>query len=72
MQQKSVFFCGSCRRFLLGFHLDAGKELGVPLPLTAVTQQMFQAAVSAGYGEDDFCSAIKVLEAWAGVEVKKP
>jgi 3-hydroxyisobutyrate dehydrogenase-like beta-hydroxyacid dehydrogenase len=55
----------------VGMALDNGKRLAVPLPLTAVTQQMFQAAVSKGYGEDDFCSTIKVLEDLAHVEVKK-
>ncbi len=55
----------------VGLALEAGKELGVPLPLTGVTQQMFQAAVSLGYGDDDFCSAIKVLEGMSGVEVRR-
>jgi 3-hydroxyisobutyrate dehydrogenase/2-hydroxy-3-oxopropionate reductase len=55
----------------IGMALDSGKRLGVPLPLTGLTQQMFQAAVSKGLGEDDFCSTIKVLEEIAGVEVKK-
>jgi hypothetical protein len=27
-------------------------------------------AISSGFGEDDFCSTIKVLERMAGVEVK--
>jgi 3-hydroxyisobutyrate dehydrogenase-like beta-hydroxyacid dehydrogenase len=51
--------------------LDSGKRFGVALPLTGLTQQMFQAAISKGYADDDFCSTIKVLEEWAGVEVKK-
>jgi 3-hydroxyisobutyrate dehydrogenase/2-hydroxy-3-oxopropionate reductase len=51
--------------------LESGSQLQVPLPLTAITQQMFQAAASSGLADDDFSSAIKVLEAWAGVEVKK-
>lgn len=55
----------------IGMALDNGKRLGVPLPNTGLTQQMFQAAISKGYGEDDFCSTIKVLEEIAGVEVKK-
>ncbi len=50
--------------------LDSGRELGVPLPLTALTQQMFGAAISKGYGEADFCSTITVEEDWAGVQVK--
>lgn len=51
--------------------LDSGKANGVPLPMTAVTQQMFQAAMCQGLGESDFCSTIQVLEDWAGVKVAK-
>ncbi|MGB9454738.1 MAG: NAD(P)-dependent oxidoreductase [Bryobacteraceae bacterium] len=54
----------------IGLMLDSGKELEVPLPTTALTHQMFQMAISSGFGEDDFCSTIKVLEKMAGVEVK--
>jgi hypothetical protein len=31
---------------------------------------MLQAAIAKGYGEDDFCSTIRVLEDMAGIEVK--
>ena len=51
--------------------LDSGKANGVPLPITALTQQMFQAAMSQGLAEADFCSTIQVLEGWAGVKVTK-
>ena len=51
--------------------LDSGKANGVPLPITALTQQMFQAAMSQGLAEADFCSTIQVLEGWAGVKVAK-
>jgi 3-hydroxyisobutyrate dehydrogenase-like beta-hydroxyacid dehydrogenase len=54
----------------IGLMLDSGEELSVPLPLTALTRQMFQAAISKGYGEEDICSTIKVLEDFAQVEVK--
>lgn len=50
--------------------LDSGKSLGVSLPITAVTQQMFQAAISAGDGEVDFASTVKTIEKLAGIEVK--
>ena len=53
----------------VGLALENGKELGIPLPLTGVTQQLFQAAIAAGFGEEDMCSSIKVLERLAGVEV---
>lgn len=54
----------------VGLALDSGKELGVPLMLTGVTEQLFQAAIAAGLGDEDMCSSIKVLEQFAGVEVK--
>ena len=54
----------------IGLMLDSAAELDVPLPLTALTRQMFQAAISKGHGEADICSTIKVLEDLAGVEVK--
>lgn len=53
----------------IGLMLDSGESLAVPLPLTALTHQVFQAAISQGHGEEDICSTIKVLEETAGVEV---
>jgi 3-hydroxyisobutyrate dehydrogenase/2-hydroxy-3-oxopropionate reductase len=55
----------------IGLMLESASELDVPLPLTGLTQQMFRAAIARGYGEDDICSTIKVLEEIAGVEVQK-
>ncbi|HYZ73728.1 MAG TPA: NAD(P)-dependent oxidoreductase [Chthoniobacterales bacterium] len=55
----------------IGLMLESGKELGVPLPLTGLTQQMFRAAMAKGFGDEDICSTIKVLEEFAGVEVKR-
>lgn len=55
----------------IGLMLDSGEELSVPLPLTALTRQMFQAAISKGHGEEDICATISVLEEFAKVEVKK-
>lgn len=54
----------------IGLMLDSAEELSVPLPLTALTRQMFQAAIATGHGEEDICSTIKVLEGLTGVEVK--
>jgi len=51
--------------------LESASEQNVPLPLTSLTQQMFRAAIAEGYGDDDICSTIKVLEGITGVEVKK-
>jgi 3-hydroxyisobutyrate dehydrogenase-like beta-hydroxyacid dehydrogenase len=54
----------------VGLALDSARDLGLPMPLTSQTEQMFQAAISEGYGEDDLCATIRVMEGWAGVEVK--
>jgi 3-hydroxyisobutyrate dehydrogenase-like beta-hydroxyacid dehydrogenase len=54
----------------IGLMLESGQELKVPLPLTGLTRQMFQAAIATGHGEEDICSTIKVLESLAGVEVR--
>ena len=54
----------------IGLMLDSANELNVPVPLTALTRQMFQAAIAKGHGEEDICATIKVLEDLAGVEVK--
>lgn len=51
--------------------LESGKSMDVPLPLTALTEQMLRATVARGWGEDDFCSTIRVLEEWAGVVVQE-
>src|SRR4030095_5849874 len=40
----------------IGLMLDSAEELEVPLPLTALTRQMFQAAISSGHGDEDICS----------------
>ncbi len=54
----------------VGLALESAKGLDLPLPLTAITQQMLQAAIAKGYGDDDFSSLIRVLEDFAGIEVK--
>jgi 3-hydroxyisobutyrate dehydrogenase-like beta-hydroxyacid dehydrogenase len=51
--------------------LDTGKQLDVPLPLTGLTQQLYQASISMGLGDEDFCSTIKLLEGWADVTVER-
>jgi 3-hydroxyisobutyrate dehydrogenase/2-hydroxy-3-oxopropionate reductase len=54
----------------IGLMLESGKELNVPLPLTGLTRQMFQAAIATGHADEDICSTIKVLESITGVEVR--
>ena len=52
--------------------LDLGRELEVPLAHTALSQQSLRSAIAKGYGEDDVCGSIRVLEELAGVEVSQP
>jgi 3-hydroxyisobutyrate dehydrogenase/2-hydroxy-3-oxopropionate reductase len=54
----------------IGLMLDSGRELGVPLPLTSLTHQMFQAAIATGHGDEDICSTIQVLESLTNTQVK--
>jgi 3-hydroxyisobutyrate dehydrogenase-like beta-hydroxyacid dehydrogenase len=54
----------------IGLALGSAQELGLPTPMTSLTEQIFQAAIAEGYGEDDMCSTIHVMEHWAGIEVK--
>jgi 3-hydroxyisobutyrate dehydrogenase/2-hydroxy-3-oxopropionate reductase len=54
----------------IGLMLESALDQGVPLPLTGLTQQMFRMAIAEGYGDEDICATIKVLEGMTGVEVK--
>ena len=46
------------------------KQLGVPLLLANVTQQVYQMARAAGLNKEDGSAIVKVLESLAGVEVR--
>jgi 3-hydroxyisobutyrate dehydrogenase-like beta-hydroxyacid dehydrogenase len=50
--------------------LESGTELNVPLPATALVRELFGASMARGHGEDDYCSAVTLLEEWAHVKVK--
>jgi 3-hydroxyisobutyrate dehydrogenase/2-hydroxy-3-oxopropionate reductase len=55
----------------IGLMLESAAEMDVPLPLTALTQQMFRSAMAQGYSDEDICATVKVLEGITGVEVRK-
>lgn len=55
----------------VGLALESAKDMNVPLPITALTEQMLRATIAKGWGDDDFCSSIRVLEEWASIEVRK-
>lgn len=46
------------------------KQLGVPVLLANVSQQIYQMARAAGLGKEDGAAVIKVLEQLAGVQLK--
>ena len=50
--------------------VDAAAEINVPVALTALSQQLLRGAIAKGYGEDDICGSIRVLEEIAGVRVE--
>ncbi len=55
----------------LNIVLDTGNAYGIPLPLTALAQQLYRAMLAAGNGHLDNSAVITVLEALAGVTVGK-
>jgi 3-hydroxyisobutyrate dehydrogenase-like beta-hydroxyacid dehydrogenase len=50
-----------------GLMLDQASALKVPMPGLAAVREVFQAARAQGYGREDICAVIKVLERAAGL-----
>jgi 3-hydroxyisobutyrate dehydrogenase len=53
----------------LSLAADAGRETGTPLPLNALSRELFIAAAQQGWGHEDYSAVVKVLEQMAGVEL---
>ena len=53
----------------VGLALEAGRDAGVPMPVTAAAQQTYLAALGRGLGEQSFLATQISLEQGAGVEV---
>lgn len=51
--------------------LDTGHDLGVPIPLTSVVMEIFQALKVEGKAKEDHCGIIQFYEKLAGVKVRK-
>ena len=49
---------------------EAAMETKTPLPLHGLTRELFLAAVQAGFGDEDYSAAIKVLEQMSGTVLK--
>jgi len=47
----------------LVFATEAGREIGVPLPVTAAVEQMYSAMCALGFGDDDHSGVLQVYEA---------
>ena len=54
----------------LGLALDLAAERQAPVMITALTRQLYEMARAAGYGHNDYTSVLKVLESFAGAEVR--
>jgi len=52
----------------VGLILDAGVASDVPLPQTAMTQQLMRSAMAQGEGQQDYAAIIKTAERGAGLE----
>ena len=52
--------------------LEEGLRLGVPLPLTSITQQLVTAAAAAGRGNEDLAALVTTYELLAGLEMDRP
>jgi len=51
----------------IGLILDAAAASEVPLPQTAMTQQLMRSAMALGDGQEDYAAIIKTAERAAGV-----
>lgn len=56
----------------LGIALAAGREYGVPLPVTAIVDQMLSALKVRGQGDQDHSALLTLLEDWAQHSIGEP
>jgi 2-hydroxy-3-oxopropionate reductase len=54
------------------YMLQAAREIGTPLPLTALRCQLYQAAANMGHGQDDPASVIATYRSMARKKKKTP
>ena len=50
--------------------LEAGRSLGVPQPLTALTREIVQSMIGNGYQEVDFGALLELQAKASGLELK--
>ena len=54
----------------LNIVIDTAREYGIPLPLTAITNQLFSSMLEVGMGENDNSAVIGVIEKLSGTELE--
>ena len=62
-------FTGHLLRKDLELGLEAGREFGVPLPVTALTHQMLLHLIGSGRGDDDFARLLELEADGAGLQL---
>ena len=55
----------------LGLALDAGQEVGMPLPMTSQATNLFETARACGMGHEDMSAVIKIWEDLMNVQVRE-
>jgi 3-hydroxyisobutyrate dehydrogenase len=66
----SVTFTPALLRKDLDLGLDAGRELGVPMPLASITRDLIQTLIGNGFGVEDFAALVKLQARASGLELK--
>jgi len=67
MPDEAWFNCGMMQKDM-NLALEMGRELGVPLPTTAATNEFLTAAEAMGLGDQDFAVVFDVLAHLSGVK----
>ena len=70
MPDEAWFNCAMMQKDM-NLALDMGRELGVPLPTTATTNEFLTAAEAMGLGAHDFAVVFDVLAHLSGVKVSR-
>ena len=65
MPDEAWFDCGMMQKDMQ-LALELGRQVGVPLPTTALTNEMLSAARATGLGHKDFAALFEVLARMAG------
>jgi len=55
----------------LRYALQTAHSLGVPLPITSMVHQYFEATRAAGRGDWDHSAVVTLFEDWAGVKIRQ-